>query len=177
MELDKKESCLPTETDHLRHRAKPDFLTERSSSNHVPLFNILYGALKPSYCKIREVLDAVVSLTVTWLGPDGLICKLFLSSRMLKQKGVNTGYGIFVKPEIMLTTSYLFELPVGFRLDAVFYNNEECDLIDMPEYLPSTAPEMRRLRYLRTKYPRPHIDEVGYGFPLKRDVSPLLSSF
>jgi len=84
MEPDNKEPCLSTETDQLRHTAKSDFLTERSLSNHVPLFSILYRTLKPSYRTIREVLDAVVSLTVTWLGPDGLIRKLFLYCRMLK---------------------------------------------------------------------------------------------
>ena len=71
---------MPTETDQLRHEeTKPDFLTQRSVPHNVPLFNILYGSRKPSYWKIREGLDAVVPLTVTWLGPDEQIRRLSLS--------------------------------------------------------------------------------------------------
>jgi len=61
MKPDNKEPRMPTETDQLRHEeAKPDFLTERSVSHNVPLFNILYGSREPSYRKLREVLDGVV---------------------------------------------------------------------------------------------------------------------
>ena len=169
---------LDDKTDQLRPREeKPDFWTQHSISNHDSLFSMLYGTREPCYRKLRELLNAVVPLTVTWLGSDGLTRTLSLSYCMLKRKEVNSGYGIFVQPKIILTTSFLFELPVNFRLGAVSYNDEECELLDMPESLPSTAPEMRRIRYLRTQYPHPHIDEVGYGFPGKRDVFPWLSSF
>ena len=61
MKPDNKEPRMPTEIDQLRHEeAKPDFLTERSVSHNVPLFNILYGSREPSYRKLREVLDGVV---------------------------------------------------------------------------------------------------------------------
>src|SRR5947207_3868263 len=95
----------------------------------------------------------------------------------LKKKGLNTGYGIFVQSDIILTTSFFFELPVNFRLSTVSYNNVECELLDVPKSLSSTAPQMRRLRFLRTKDSHPHIAEVGNGFPNERDVFPLLSSF
>ena len=83
-----------------------------------------------------------------------------------------------MQPEIIVTTSFFFELPVNFRLSTVSYNNNvECELLDVPKSLSSTAPEMRRIRFLRTEDSHPHITEVGYGFPNERDVFPLLSSF
>ena len=87
MKSDNKEPHMPTETNRLRHEeAKPDFLTQRSVSHNVPLFTILYGSRTPSYRKLREGLDAVVPLTVTWLGPDEQIRKLSLSYCKLKKK-------------------------------------------------------------------------------------------
>ena len=87
MKPENKEPHTPTETDQLTYEeAKPGFLTGRSVSHNVPLFNILYGSREPSYHKLREVLDAVVPLTVTWLGPDESIRKLSLSYCKLKEK-------------------------------------------------------------------------------------------
>jgi hypothetical protein len=90
---------------------------------------------------------------------------------------VNPGYGMFVQPELILTISSLFELPVDFRLGIVSYNDEECELLDTPESLSSRASTIGRLRYLRTKRPHDRISEVGYGFPGKRAVFSFLSSF
>ena len=90
---------------------------------------------------------------------------------------MNAGYGMFVQPELILTISSLFELPVDFRLGTVSYNDEECELLDTPESFPSTAPMIGRLRYLRTKRPHACTAEVGYGFPDKRGVFSFLSSF
>ena len=88
MKPDNKEPHMPTEIDQPRHEeANPDFLTQRSVSHNIPLFNILYGSRKPSYRKLQEGLDAVVPLTVTWLGPDEQIRKLSLSYCKLIKKG------------------------------------------------------------------------------------------
>jgi|SRR5947207_8648890 len=93
MKPDNKESHISTETDQLRHEeTKPDFLTQRPISHNVPLFNILYGSRKPSYRKLREGLDAVVPLTVTWLGPDEQTRKL---SAMLQVKKKRVEYWIW----------------------------------------------------------------------------------
>ena len=79
MQLDNKDPCMSTKTDQLRQSdEKPDFLTQHSISNHVSLFSMLYGIREPSYRKLRESLNAVVPLTVTWLGSDGLTRKLSL---------------------------------------------------------------------------------------------------
>lgn len=72
MTPDNEETSKPTENDHLRHEdVKPAFLTERSLPQR-PFFETFYSSLKPSYRNIQEALDAVASLTVTWLGPSGL---------------------------------------------------------------------------------------------------------
>lgn len=78
MQLDNKELCMSTKTDQLRQPDEPDFLTQRSVSNHASLFSMLYGNREPSYRKLREMLNAVVPLNVTWLGSDGLTRKLLL---------------------------------------------------------------------------------------------------
>ena len=75
-----------------------------------------------------------------------------------------------MQPEIILTTSFFFELPVNFQLGTISYNSVECELLDIPKSLSSTAPEMRRIRFLRTKHSHTHVAEVGDGFPNERDV-------
>ena len=96
-----------------------------------------------------------------------------MSFSVLKKKETKTGYGIFISSEVILTSSLLFELPINIQLGPVYYNNDEseCELLNVPvENLPST-PEIRRLRYLRTKHAYPYVAKVGLVFPGEEDVS------
>lgn len=174
MTTDNEKPSKSTQTDQLRHTEPSSGFWSQRSLPQRPFFETLYGSLESSYNKIQEALDAVVPLTVTLLGSVGLTRKPFSVSSW-KNKGVNTGYGMFVQPELILTISSLFELPVDFRLGVVSYNDEECELLDMPESFPS--PTIGRLRYLRTKRPHPHVVKIEYGFPSKRDVFSILGSF
>jgi hypothetical protein len=87
MQLDNKEPCMSTKTDQLKQPdEKPDFWTQHSISNHVSLFSMLYGNREPSYRKLRESFNAVVPLTVTWLGLDGLSRKLSILVALKRKK-------------------------------------------------------------------------------------------
>ena len=75
MTPDNEEPSKLTQIDQLRHaEPRSGFFTERSLPQR-PFFETLYGSLEPSYKTIQKVLDAVVPLSVTLVGPSGLTRK------------------------------------------------------------------------------------------------------